>query len=520
MVLLAASICTRDGKILLSRQFVEMIKARIEGLWTIFSKLMSPDAKEHTFVETDSVRYVYQPIENLYIVLLTTKTSNILEDLENLRLFALVIPEYSKRMEESDILENAFEIIFAFDEIVALGYRESVNLEQIRKYVEMDSHDEKVSQAIRLTKEGEAKQKMREKAKELKRKKIEIKKRAGNEKDTSNEKSSNFVGSDGFDSSLSDGTTLSTPEEPPKPIVTTKMQKPNKAMKLGGKVKEFEGFVDQLMQEEEHITRMDRSSMDRPSMTETHQDPQYMKMESVQIKIEERLKLTARRDGGLESMELTGMLTLRILDELCSKIKLQLQTPSNPAVQIQPHPNIDKDLLRTRSQIVMKHRDKAFPTDTEIGLLKWRFQTTKDSQIPLSINCWPCENSQGGCDVNIEYELEPNAEHLDLEDVVITIPIPQGVNTPVVAEHDGEYTFDKRNGLQWRLPVIDATNKNGSMEFSCGGNLDDFFPVHVSFFSKKSYSQIQVLDCMDINNEAPVKHSTEVMFYLETYDIV
>ena len=67
-----------------------------------------------------------------------------------------------------------------------------------------------------------------------------------------------------------------------------------------------------------------------------------------------------------------------------------------------------------------------------------------------------------------------------------------GVNAPVVAENDGDYTFDKRNGLQWRLPVIDATNKTGSMEFSCGGNPDDFFPVHVSFFSKKTYSQIKV----------------------------
>ena len=49
-------------------------------------------------------------------------------------------------MEEADILENAFQIIFAFDEIVALGYRESVNLAQIRTFVEMDSHEEKVYQ--------------------------------------------------------------------------------------------------------------------------------------------------------------------------------------------------------------------------------------------------------------------------------------------------------------------------------------------------------------------------------------
>ena len=42
----------------------------------------------------------------------------------------------------------------------------------------------------------------------------------------------------------------------------------------------------------------------------------------------------------------------------------------------------------------------------------------------ILVNCWPSENGQGGCDVNIEYELEQSVEHLELEDVVITIPIP------------------------------------------------------------------------------------------------
>lgn len=55
-------------------------------------------------------------------------------------------------MEESEIADNAFNLIFAFDEIVALGYRESVNLAQIRTFVEMDSHEEKVYQAVRQVK--------------------------------------------------------------------------------------------------------------------------------------------------------------------------------------------------------------------------------------------------------------------------------------------------------------------------------------------------------------------------------
>ena len=50
-----------------------------------------------------------------------------------------------RNMDEADILDNSFSLIFAFDEIVALGYRESVNLAQIRTFVEMDSHEEKVA---------------------------------------------------------------------------------------------------------------------------------------------------------------------------------------------------------------------------------------------------------------------------------------------------------------------------------------------------------------------------------------
>jgi len=64
------------------------------------------------------------------------------------------------------------------------------------------------------------------------------------------------------------------------------------------------------------------------------------------------------------------------------------------------------------------------------------------------VNCWPNEDGAGGCDVNIEYELQ--LEDLELIDVTIAIPVPSGVGAPNVADLDGDSKHDSRkNILEW-----------------------------------------------------------------------
>ena len=133
--------------VLVSRQFVEMTRSRIEGLLSSFPKLINKE-QQHTFVETDSVRYVYQPLEDLYLVLVTNKASNILQDIDTLHLLARVLPEYCEKVDESEVKKFCFELIFAFDEIIHLGYRENVNISQLKTLIEMDSHEEKVQEAL------------------------------------------------------------------------------------------------------------------------------------------------------------------------------------------------------------------------------------------------------------------------------------------------------------------------------------------------------------------------------------
>lgn len=124
-----------------------MTRARIESLLASFPKVI-PTNTQHTSVETTDVRYVYQPLEDLYIILITNKASNILQDIETLHLFARVVSDMCRSADQREILKNAFELLEAFDEIVSLGYREPLNLMQVRNVLEMESHEEKIQEII------------------------------------------------------------------------------------------------------------------------------------------------------------------------------------------------------------------------------------------------------------------------------------------------------------------------------------------------------------------------------------
>ena len=147
-VVLAASICTRGGKAVLSRHFRPIPRSRIEGLLASFPKL-ADSSTQHTTVEADNVRYVYQPLDELFLLLITNRQSNILQDIDSLHLFAQVVTTVcTKGLDEREILRNAYELLSAFDELVTLGYRENLSIGQIKTFLEMESHEERIQEII------------------------------------------------------------------------------------------------------------------------------------------------------------------------------------------------------------------------------------------------------------------------------------------------------------------------------------------------------------------------------------
>jgi hypothetical protein len=79
-----------------------------------------------------------------------------------------VVPDVagtSNNLTEEKITDKCFELMFAFDEVItAGGYREPITLQQIRTNMDMESHEEKLHNMIKISKMETAKDQARDAA--------------------------------------------------------------------------------------------------------------------------------------------------------------------------------------------------------------------------------------------------------------------------------------------------------------------------------------------------------------------
>lgn len=297
-----------------------------------------------------------------------------------------------------------------------------------------------------------------------------------------------------------------------------------KALKLGKKSRDVDTFVDQLKSEGEQVANT-ATKRTTSSLTGRSAAPPSTSSEPLQLTVVEVLRLSAHRSGGLQQLELQGQAMLRCCDPQLGCVQLHVSDACNnqqllQLLQLQTHPQLDKQAFRSQNMLRLKHADKPFPVNVDVGVLRWRLQSTDESLVPLTLNCWPSENTDSGCDVNIEYTLENKA--LSLSDLIISVPVVRGVGEPVVSECDGSCTVDSRHSkLVWSVPLVDSDNSTGTLEFSCGGRPADFFPVTVSFTcTGQTMSGLSVDSVSKLDDGEPVGFSVNSSLVPEKFEIV
>jgi hypothetical protein len=531
MVVISAAICTRAGKPLVARQFVEITRLRLESLLSSFPKLISP-AKQHTYVENESARFVFQSMDGLYLVLITTKNSNIVEDLDTLRLLSKVVSEACPNPTEESIHEAAFHLVTSFDEVLSLGYRESITLQGIRTNLEMNSHEEKLSQMIRQSKESEAKLEMKRQAEKLQQKKINVPSSnssmgGGGGRPTSGSMQG-FGPSSSTNLPSSVGTTTGKDTKTTTPTGTGTAAPTGKkpGLQLGKKKKE-ESVLEAMAAEDgidsEALKEATApSSLSVPGAVTVPKDP-------VTVSITEAVSCTLKQDGSLASYEVSGQVSIVCRqEEMKCTMHMVRDDSLAEGFTFKTHPQIDKTMWEKNGILVNKAKDRPFSANTPFGALKYRSKPVTDvGHIPLSVTVWP-ELASGGkaTNVNVEYELQNDA--IDLYNVTFVIPLNSQAEPQVLNVEGGVHRHNsRRQQLEWTIDVISATtSKTGSLEFNLPLNAasktvdgSGFFPTIVTFTSNKSLAGLNV-NKVEVEGMPDCRFGVEIELKTETYEVI
>ena len=446
-----------------------------------------------------------------------------------------VVADFVVPLEEEFVTAAAFDLIFAFDEVVTTGgFKENVTAAQVRQNTEMESHEEKLHKMIVQSKINDTKDLMKKKAMEIDRTKLEAMRGGpgmagrspgggGGMPGGGMAAVSNYNGggggmggggSSGYSraeagSSMSHmGSTGSLAAA----AAASGAGAGRKGMQLGKSKMGRNDFLESLKAEGESVDDMGGGGGGALSAAPAAPLPS----EPVFLSIDEKISVALNKDGGLEGMEVSGTCSLTVGNEADACVKVILAGTPNPGYQFKTHPNIDKALYAGENALGLKDPTRPFPTGAPLGVLKWRFQTADESLVPLTINCWPSV-SGGQSYVNIEYEC---TAQFDLHNVTIAVPVPSG-GAPSVNSIDGEWRYDQRRSLWiWTIELLDAANASGSAEFVVpAADPSSFFPIGVSFTAPSTLCNISVAGVVGAADGQPVKYGASTIMSTESFTV-
>jgi len=457
-----------------------MPRSRIEGLLAGFPKLTDAGT-QHTTVETENVRYVYQPLDELYMVLITNRASNILQDIDSLHLFAQVVGSICKSLDEREILRNSFELLSAFDEVVALGYRENLSLQQIKTFLEMESHEERIQEIISRNKEFEASEERKRKAKQLEMQRKEMVRSGGS--------------SGGMAGGMGAGRSMGTPKfntynspakqevtydsyeaEKKKSIFSGSSAPKGKGMQLGKKSKTIDMF-EKVRSEMGGADVDDRSPLmgsSTPDVASPIFTVQNLPVDThgVAVTITEEISAELARDGNVRSFDIKGNLFVRVSDPALTKIKLAVTADTGSGAQFKTHPNVDRAAFNS-GVLQLKDTSRDLPLASQ-SLLRWQ---QKSGTAPIAFTIWLNQLGGGRYQVTVEYELQDDTN--TLRAVTVSIPFQRAVPTVTSMDETYEVAGDT---LCWTLSSISEENASGAFEFEAEAEEEaEFFPMRVGF---------------------------------------
>lgn len=476
MTVLSAVISTKS-KILITRQFKNMSKCDLDSLTIPFHNLIEQERNDYTYIETDKVRYVYQSLDSIYIFLITNINSNIIEDLEIIKMLSQIIQDICQgNINESTILKKCFTIIFYIDELIKNGVREIVNLNQIKTYIEMESHEEKLQTIIRENKEKEEKER---------RKFIASKLEKNRQKQI---KPGNLFLSNGLQPSVDFNNMELFKLEEQEPILDDAFST-YKGMQLTNKKEDIRvlNVVEPKIESKPQLNININSIFDK----------------SINIVITETVMCKMSSEGTLCDLDIQGTFNLQINNSKYSKVKLDIQNDYADKAKI--HPILNKNTYGN-DVLELKDKSRTFRPNTIYPLLKWKINHLNDSYIPLNISCWPCEDNETTL-LNLEIENKMKNPNDVITDLHVGLMCPAENEPQIMSKDKGVISHDGIL-LSWKIPEL-KQNNSCQIEISVQAKPESIFPFSVEAKSDTLAHKLNVLRVYDEETNEDIEYDVK-----------
>jgi len=573
MVVLSAAICSKSGKVIIGRQYIDMTRGRVEGLYSTFSKLIqvpqtaSKSDDQFTLLETDTVRFLYQILDfgsaasasgkesTMYLVVVTTIYSNIIEVaavLQNLYKLVNYITSNSTQTEGPMTIMRIlsirfFDIVHAFDLVITphgLLNESVVNMNLINTILEMDSMDEKIAQRDEESKTAAARQLAKQKAAFFKAQQHATHSAmprgfggglstpvAGGPRSMSSSSSSSSSSASSSSGGMNlAGSSRAAPSSAPR----------GKGLVLGGKKTSQAAAAAAASPARSPAA----SAAARPAAAAA---PAARSSDAeLDVKVVEQLSVEMNQDATLNGMQIRGELSLCAQTESAGFAAVQLvETGLAAQAQFKAHPQIDKEMWNS-GKVVCGKGDKPFPVGHDITVLKWMYSgdSMSTTQPPVSVTCWPTVSPESIV-MTIEYDVIEACVG-SMKNAVLVMPLPPEIssiqerNSDVIdigeVQEGTEFVYDnEKGGMVWRIgDITDADRKNGSIEFSIdlgrvgeinGDVLPQLFPMHLTFdLDENSPSPTSPLRVDSVTERHDASHvisfSNISLFKVVKYDIM
>ena len=410
------AVITKTGKVICSRQNVPFTRTKIEGLYATFTRMAS--TTPHSSFEAESVRFVYRLIEDVYFVVITTLSSNIIEDTEILNAVIACV-QTKMTITSKSVTQQMFEIVFILDEFLQWGFCEKLSVQNVRTNLAMRSRDEELYLQQKELKEQEALRIARQKAEELREEK-ELKEKLEMMQKMQNNMVNQMRSGNDY-SPLSDYAPSASPVQqntqtvkknvPKKPVA----KQATKGLQLGKK-KQAETLIEEIKKEEQIVDeepqQVEERKQSNVQQNQTQQKQQKkekkLMLTSCAVKVVEESHITVSAESSTVTLAMNGSLAVAVAEGCNPEIALG---QVGIAAKAQMNPAIDAKAFTQR--IVKVKEGKKFAVNTPATYIKWSFKSN-DYELPITFTCWPAE-SDNGLTLSLSYECAKEMKYQNLE---------------------------------------------------------------------------------------------------------